>query len=61
MQKGPFCAFQVPLNGPKMLVKKGQFAFLQACEYIPYRVCTRKLLECQRKEWLFPSFSTFSA
>ena len=60
--KGPFVHFKCPSTDLKCWSKKVNLHFcrLVSTYYIEY-VSTRKLLECQRKEWLFPSFSTFSA
>ena len=60
--KGPIVHFKCPSTDLKCWSKKVNLHFCRlASTYYVYGVCTRKLLECQRKEWLFPSFSTFSA
>ena len=60
--KGPIVHFKCPSTDLKCWSKRVNLHFCRLVStYILCRVCTRKLLECQRKEWLFPSFSTFSA
>ena len=60
--KGPIVHFKCPSADLKCWSKRVNLHFCRLVStYILCRVCTRKLLECQRKEWLFPSFSTFSA